>query len=246
MVAASALAGPMLAVILVHRNRAFFSAFLRQPVRAHPAWMGGIWHMQWRLALQSLGGYAATHFLTVLLYQLHGPVAAGRFGMSWQIASTVNQLGMAPAQARAPLLAVHAARRQFDSLDGTWREVFLKSVATAVSVSLAVIAVIATLGAYYPDLAGRLLPAAGTGLLLGGSVWAVVVQSEALYLRAFGKEPYLAVSLVSSGTCAALAYFLGLHYAATGVAIAYFAATSLSLAWASLLFASLRLAWRKE
>ena len=29
--------------------------------------------------------------------------------MSWQIVSTLNQLSMAPAQARAPMLAGHAA-----------------------------------------------------------------------------------------------------------------------------------------
>lgn len=246
MVVASSIAGPLLAALLVRRNWAFFAPMLRGEARKDAAWIGDIWPMQWRLAAQNFAAYAATHFLTVLLYQLHGPVVAGRFGMSWQIASTVNQLGMAPAQARAPLYAAHAARRQFDMLDDAWRAAFTRSVTIAVTVALGVVAAVATLGVYGSDLAGRLLPVSGTGLLLAGSVWAVVVQCEALYLRAFGKEPYLAVSLVASVACAALALLWGLQYEALGVAFAYFTAATLSLIWASLLFASLRVAWRKE
>lgn len=246
MIVASAITGPLFAVELLRRNKAFLSMFLHKPARPSSTWMSGLWPMQWRLAIQNIAGYAATHFLTLLLFQLHGPVVAGRFGMSWQIAQTLNQLSMTPAQARAPVFAAHAARAQFDILDRVWRASCLGSLALMVFSSVAVLITVIQLEAHYPALSGRLLPPTVLGLLLLAAGFGVVVQCEALYLRAFGREPFHLVAVTSSAIGVGMAYLLGVRYQAMGVALAYLIATTVSLGWASALFATLRLAWRGE
>lgn len=246
MIVASAISGPLFAIELLRRHKAFLLMFLSKPAYPSPTWMSGMWPMQWRLAIQNLAGYAATHFLTVLLFQLHGPAVAGRFGMSWQIASTLNQLSMTPAQARAPEFAVRAATAQFDTLDRVWKASCLQSVALIALSSAAVLIAVVHLEKHYPALAGRLLLPSELGLLFLAAGFAVLVQCEALYLRAFGREPFHLVVVTTSALGVGLAYLLGMRHQSMGIALAYFLATAVSLVWASVLFANLRLAWRRE
>ena len=246
MIVASTITGPVFAIALVRRHKLFFQMFLRKPALPSSKWMSGMWPMQWRLAIQNVAAYAATHFLTVLLFQLHGPAVAGRFGMSWQIASTLNQLSMTPAQARAPTFAAYAARAQFEILDRVWRVSGLQSVALIVCSSVAVLAMLAHLGVQYPTLSSRLLLPNELGFLLLATIFAVVVQCEALYLRAFGREPFHVVAVICSAIGVGMAYLLGVKYQSMGVVLAYLLASAISLVWATALFATLRLAWRKE
>jgi hypothetical protein len=245
LVAASFITGPLLGAALYVAHRKFFSVFMRCASPARRIWLKRLWPMQWRLAILNLAGYAASNFLTLVLFQLHGPAPAGRFGMSWQIASTLNQLSMAPAQSRAPLFASYAATAQFDRLDQTWRKFSRRAVALMAGAAGLVSLIVVAIAAHEQTIAARLLPPFEFSLLLLGMVFTVGMQCQALYLRAFGKEPYHVVGIMAAVLAAGLALILGASYGALGVVSAYALATMLSFAWASVLFRRLRQEWRQ-
>ena len=242
LVASSLFQGAVFAILLASLHRQFLKMFLRRPAVEHRGWSRRLWPMQWRIGLQNLAAYAVTNFLTVVLFQFEGAVAAGRFGMSWQVTSMLNQVAMAPVQAQAPFLAVHAARRDFVRLDRTWRNSASQTITAVLVLSLAALAVLLILGRAAPGVAMRMLPITEFAALLTGVTMIVVLQCEALYLRAFGREPFLAVGVVSGTTGGALAWVLASQH--MGVTFAYLTSAAIAFVWGTLVYARLRIAWR--
>jgi hypothetical protein len=96
----------------------------------------------------------------------------------------------------------------------------------------------------YPHLAARLLTPWAFGLLLLTTLANQVIFSEAMYLRAHKREPFLVNSVTGAfftfGTTWIMARFLG----ANAVALGYFLLTVLiGLPWGTWIFISKRRQW---
>ena len=228
-----------------------------------PLWGQVVWPLQWRAAVHSVLIYIAYQLFVPVLFRLHGPVVAGRFGMTWSILVTLQSAAGAWVQTRASEFGVLVRQRDFERLDRLYRRVttasFLVLLTGVCGLWLCVAAL--GLGAVDPNdpatltgwpwfttrLQQRLLTFTPT-LLLGLGVLAMhYPQCQTLYLRSFLRDPLLRPALVLNG-CMAVATISGAYYAsATGLAWAYLVVTAGGIlpVW-TLLWRHYRRVWQAE
>ncbi len=102
-------------------QRSFFLPFWYQPSGPRIDWKVEVWPMQWRLAVQGVVNYFVYSLYTPVVFHYHGAVEAGRFGMTWQVFTVLQVLGLAWVQTRVPRFGMLIAQRDFAGLDILWR-----------------------------------------------------------------------------------------------------------------------------
>ncbi|MGK2859601.1 MAG: hypothetical protein ACSLFQ_20565, partial [Thermoanaerobaculia bacterium] len=182
------------------------------------SWRTEIWPLQWRIGIQ--GGVSWFHyslFVPVLFYYA-GPVEAGRFGMTWQIVSTLQVAAYAWVQTRIPEMGMHAARRDFESLDRLWRGGITFALGALVVGSFAFEVAVVAVRAWLPSIGDRLLTPEETAILSAGRILFLGVLGIAAYVRAHRIEPFAPMMLSVSLLQGCFAWVVGMRYGAAGQA----------------------------
>lgn len=65
-------------------------------------WRTEIWPLQWRIGVQSVVRYLALMPMVPVLFDVHGPEIAGRYGMTWQIFSNLLMVSYVYARTKSP------------------------------------------------------------------------------------------------------------------------------------------------
>lgn len=177
--------------------------------------------MQWRIALSWLSGYFVSQLFTPVLFSTRGAVEAGQMGMSVSLAGGVSAVALVWITTKSPMFGTFVAQRALPRLD----DLFERSLRQAMIVGIAVAAglgLVLALGTHLrPALASRLISPGAMVALVLASLASVILTAEAVYLRAFKREPFLPVSLAVGGATSASTLLLAPRYGAAGVAIGY-------------------------
>ncbi len=204
-------------------RRRFLLGLWACPAGPHAvSWRREIWPFQWKIAISWLCAYFAVQMFTPMLFHYRNPVEAGRMGMSISVAGYLSAIALAWMTTKAPAFGQLAARREFARLD----ELFFQTLRQASSLlglmAAGCMAGVVLLERLSPGLGARLVAPRVFGLLLLGTVGGALVQSMAIYLRSFKREPFLwqsvtvaALTLLGAGATAGT-------MGATGVAWSYF------------------------
>jgi hypothetical protein len=212
---------------LYRRYKNFLRTFLVRATGSGVSWRNEMLPLQWRIAVSWLSGYFCFSLFTPTLFKLRGAVAAGQMGMTWSMVSALSAISATWVFANAPRFGVLVARREYAALD----RLVLRSGAAAFGVACC--GAIVLEGAVYllnilnHPLAARLLPPLPTGLFLLATVLMQISHSQAAYLRAHKKEPFLSVSVVSGLLTGLCTVILGSRYGATGMGAGYLAVAAL-------------------
>jgi hypothetical protein len=204
-------------------RRRFLLGLWHSPVGRHAvSWRREIWPFQWKIAISWLCAYFAVQMFTPLLFHYRNPVEAGRMGMSISVAGYLSAIALAWMTTKAPSFGQLAARREFARLDELFFRTLWQASSLLVLLAAGCMAAVLLLQRLSPGLGARLVAPRVFGLLLLGTVGSALVQSMAIYLRSFKREPFL----LQSATVAALT-LLGAGATATtmgamGVAWSYF------------------------
>jgi O-antigen/teichoic acid export membrane protein len=211
----------------------FFASLVAAAGQERVSWRTEIWPMQWRLAAQAATNYLAFSLFTPVMFHYYGPKAAGQIGMTLQIISVVQLMGLAWVQTRVPLFGMLAAKREYDALDSTWRRATRFSLGfTAVGGLTMWLAIVALHEAGWAFADRILEPLPSALFILAFGVWQIT-HCQAAYLRAHGREPFLAVGVLGSTLIGALVLVLGASFGPLGEAIALLAAIALFIVPAS-------------
>ncbi|MEK9629130.1 MAG: hypothetical protein VW455_08910 [Nitrospinota bacterium] len=213
--------------LLLIRYRKFFEPFFKQSISSVIHWKAEIWPMQYRLAIAGLLNYFIFSIYTPVLFHYHGPVEAGKMGMTWTIMMTLSALAMAWVSTKVPRFGVLIAQKNYEELDNLF---FRTSVASLFVIGLGAVVlwlIIYGLNFFEYSLANRLLAPFPSFLFLVGMFLGQVSQCQSAYLRAHKKEPFLVLNIVYSFVNGALVWWLGMQWGALGVAIGYLTAMSL-------------------
>ena len=210
-------------------------------------WRNEIWPYQWRIAISWLCGYFIFQIFTPLVFAFHGPVQAGRMGMSLTLAAAVSAVGLSWLSTRAPQFGALVSLRRFDELDA----IFFRSMKQAISVSAFGACIVAAMGVLvhvgHHPFANRILPPWPLACLLLANVVNLVVAAEAMYLRAFKEEPFLVVSMTNAALTALVASILAWVGSATEIAFGYLMINTLvGLGLGTWVFRSKRRQWRRK
>ncbi len=233
------------AIVMMCRYRNFFSAFIRSKVGPRIHWWKEIWQVQWRTALSYLSGYFTSQVFTPIIFHYHGAVAAGQFGLTWNLASAVASVGAMWSTPRGPQFANMIARKEYQTLDKLLWRVSIASVSAMCICAMGGLLVVVGLNIIHHHFAQRILSPMVTAVILVGIIVANALGTLAVYLRAHKREPFVILSIALGIVIGAASFLLGSRYSAFGIGTAYLLSNLLiAFPWSLVIFFKCRKQWR--
>lgn len=216
------------AVVFLWSRRKLLMALLRHPrCEGAVSWRAEVWPFQWKIAVSWLCSYFTIQIFTPVLFLYRGPAEAGQLGMSISITTSLSMLVLAWMSTKASPFGQMIARAEFQQLRRlffrTLRQALVLLAGMAAACELAVVA----LHYLFPRLATRMVSPQIFVLLLLTCVSAFVVQSMAIYLRSFKREPFLVQSIVIAALSVLLSLLTVRAFGTTGIALSYFLCTGI-------------------
>jgi O-antigen/teichoic acid export membrane protein len=206
-------------------------------------WLREVFPLQWRVAVSWISGFFAFYLFTPTVFYFSGPEAAGQMGITWAVASGLSALASTWAQTRAPQFARLVAERKFEELDRQAKHIGIIGVVVSLACGLAAMGALVVLQDYSPSTAARFLPFGPVVLFLGSDVLHQISVTQATYLRAFKREPFMILSLVFGAVIAAGTILLTPTMGVMGPAVSYLTAMIIGLAMATRIFLRARKEW---
>ena len=185
--------------------------------------------MQWRLAAQGFVNYLVFSLFTPIMFHYHGPVIAGKMGMTLQIISVIQMVSVVWVQTKLPLFGMLVARKQYSELDRIWWRASATCIGVNLTGCVVMLFVVLIANAYNLDFAQRILDPLPTAIFLIAYALLKIPDCQAAYLRAHAKEPFLFVGVFGGLLNGMMVYVLGSRYGPTGAAIGFAATVSLFL-----------------
>jgi hypothetical protein len=210
----------------LYSRRNLCLVLFRFPARERSvSWRREVWPFQWRLGVSWISTYFSLTVLTPILFAYCGPTEAGQFGMSLGIATYLSSLVLAWMSTKATPFGQMIARGAFRELKALFSRTLRQSL--SLLVAMAAIGETAVVAVHYlfPRLAARIASPQIFALLLLTCVSSFIVQSIAIYLRSFKREPFLVRSVVVAVSTVILALLAAKTWGVAGVALSYFVCT---------------------
>lgn len=200
-------------------------------------WRNDIWPFQWRIALSWISGYLGSQAIVPIAFVTLGAVASGRIGLSITIMSAASAAAMAWVTTKSSAFGRLVAESDYKKLNQLFGHAYNVARVVACAASGVVVIIVAVLHLFQPEYAARFVPLVALVMLSVTAVFNVQTSAQAIYLRAFLREPFLAVSVASGFAMVLSVIFLARLGDITLVIGGYTAVTVLiALAWASPVF----------
>ena len=231
---------------LFSQRRLLLPLMRHNPASHVVSWRHEIWPFQWRIAISWLCGYFIFQLFNPVLFAYRGAAEAGRMGMSLTIASALSALAIAWMSTKASPFGALIARGEFETLDCLFFRTLWQSTVLLVAGAGVLLLGLACVTTRFPHLAARVLSLPVFALLLATVLCNHIVFSEALYLRAHKREPFLPLSIASGVLTACSTLLMGKYWGATGVTLGYFCLTvTIGLGFGTYIFITKRRQWHK-
>lgn len=228
--------------ILNYKN--FIKSLLTQVDSEKINWNKEIFPMQWKIGLSGLVNYFAFSLFTPVMFKYYGATVAGQMGMTWQIVSSVQAIGMAWIQTKVPLFGMLIAQKKYKKLDEIW----LKNSVVSFFILFFLI-IFAAIGLYFLNhfhfnLVKRILPAKEFLLFLTSALFFHISLCQSAYLRAHKKEVLTPLSIISSILIGVFVWSWGSKYGPIGAIFGYTGIMALLVVpWETTLWIKYRKLW---
>ncbi|MEI8210373.1 MAG: hypothetical protein WCG16_14275, partial [Methylococcales bacterium] len=181
------------------------------------SWKHDVWPMQWRIAVSWISGYFIFQLFTPVLFYYHGPVEAGKMGMSIAIATILTSIGFVWMQANSPSLTKLVASNNWKEFDRTFFLIFMQS---SIFVFLGALTITICLSLFQEmEVLKRVLSLDEMIMLLIAFSISHVVGGLAYYLRLHKREPFMALSIIGAAILTVCILYFGRLYGARGMVI---------------------------
>jgi hypothetical protein len=212
----------------LYRRRRFGLGLLRYlAAEGAVSWRKEIWPFQWRIAVSWAAAYFTGQILVPMLFAYRGPTEAGQFGMSLAVITYLSVLMISWMSTKATPFGQMIARGEITQL----RQLFFRTLRQALGffLVLATACAFGVIALYYfsPRLAGRMVSPGVFGLLLLASGCVFVVQSMAIYLRSFKREPFVVQSVSTAVSTVLLAFPTARAWGSAGAALVFLLCTGI-------------------
>jgi O-antigen/teichoic acid export membrane protein len=208
------------------------------------SWQHEIWPFQWRIAVSWLSGYFIFNFFTPVLFYFHGPVIAGQMGMTMQLVNSLNALASSWTGTKGPRFGMLISQRRFEELDRLFFKTTAQAVGVCVTGGVVLLLALVFVREHFA-FGSRFLGLGPTSLLVLAAIVNQVIVSQATYLRAHKREPFMWLSVANGLMTGLLVMALGRFYGAWGVCLAYSLVQMAVLAWASVVWKHCRRVWHQ-
>lgn len=241
MIAGQAFAG---LCFLVSKRHLLLPLLRRKTGKYVVSWRDEIWPFQWRIAVSCSCTYLIFPLFSPVIFAYRGAVAAGRMGMSLNIANALLAVASAWINTKASPFGNMIARRDYKALDSVFFRALVQSGALLITGEMIVLGAVYFVKRYVPHLAARMLPIDLFALLMLTVFLSHIAASEAAYLRAHKQEPFLFLATAVGILMGASTMINGKLWGAAGALIGYFAIGGVVyLAGGTYIFVRLRRLW---
>lgn len=212
-------------------------------------WKHDILKLLWKYALSWSSGYFIFKIYTPFMFQFHGPIEAGKVGITISLVTAIFSISNTWFSANTPKLNMLVAKREWKKLDREFLKNLILSLGTyLLGVIILFVAVLAFSGKwqFFDKLKSRFLGIVPLSMLLIGWLLQIIVNGLAIYLRAHKEEPYVIPSVVS-GIFIIVTTFLSSKYLPPSMFFIGFLASYLyGLPWSLKIFYNKRKVWHYE
>jgi hypothetical protein len=185
-------------------------------------WRQEIWPFQWRIALSWISGYLAFQLFSPLLFVTYGPVAAGQMGMSLQIIGAMNGAAMAWITTKAPTYGNLIAQKRFIELNALFNRGLIQSFSFLLIGVFLALTILSFIEINFPNYAHRILSFPLMTILCVTALVNHVVGAQGAYLRAYKRDPFMVLSVISGVAIALFSIILIPIYGVSGAVGGYF------------------------
>jgi hypothetical protein len=201
------------------------------------SWNKEIWPFQWRIAVTWLCSYFTMQVFTPILFSFRGPEEAGRMGVSLSITGYLPVVALCWIMPKAAPFGQLVRSGRLRELDAFFFRTLRQSLAVILLLAGACFAMVLGAQSILPAIASRMEKPWIFALLFFTAVSSFVVQSMAVYLRSFKREPFLLQSMVVAGLTLAGILLAAPRWGSAAIALVYFAASGvMGLLWAVIIF----------
>ena len=229
-------------VSFLFSRRHYLLPLLRYPVHGHAvSWRREVWPFQWKIAVSWFCSYFTLQVFTPILFVCRGPQEAGRMGLSLSITGYLPIVALCWITTKAAPFGQLVQLQRQGELDALFSRALKQSL--ALLLLLAVGCFIAVLGVQYvfPKIAMRMEGPPIFALLLLTAVCSFLVQSMAVYLRSYKREPYLIQSIAVAVLTVSGVLLTAPRWGSAAVAVVYFTFSGVvGLLWAFAIFRAAR------
>jgi len=166
----------------------------------HIDWKRDVFPFQWRIALSWVSGWFIFSAMMPAVFREFGPVEAGRFGLAMTLSSFINTFAVNWTSTKAAIWGQMASRKEWKAMDTLFRQVTPQAVGMALAGSILIVILVPHLGTWIPRFEGRVPDWRVLAMLCTATVVNQIVFSEAFYLRAHKREPFLVTSITLGAT----------------------------------------------
>jgi hypothetical protein len=233
--------------LFLFSQRKLLIPLLRHDTSGHVvSWRREIWPFQWRIAISWLCGYFIYQLFNPVLFAYRGATEAGRMGMSLTIVTALGAVAIAWMNTKASPFGTLIARGDYEALDRLFFRTLYQSTTLLASGAIVLLFGLEFITYHIPHLAARILSVPVFAFLLVTAICNHIVLSEAIYLRAHKREPFLPLSISVGLLTACSTLVLGKYWGAPGVTIGYFWTSGVfGLAYGTFIFITKRQQWNK-
>jgi hypothetical protein len=219
-------------------RRRLLESLLRFPAGKHSiSWRKEIWPFQWKTAVSWFCSYFTVQIFTPILFVFCSPQEAGKMGLSLSIVGYLPILALCWITPKAAPFGQLVKRGRLTELDAIFFKTLKQGMALMLLLAAVCFAAILVAQSLFPKMALRMVAPSSFALLLSVAVTSFVVQSMAVYLRSFKREPYLVQSMGIAGLTIAGILLTASRWGSVAVAIIYFAVSGvIGLPWAAVIF----------
>ena len=209
-------------------------------------WKSEIFGLLWKYALSWASGYFIFQIYTPLMFQFHGPVEAGKVGISMSMVTAMFNLSSIWLNANNPKLNMMVSKRDWKNLDKEFKRDMYLSLGTYIVGVLCLILVVLGLSgrvSMFDKIVGRFLGPLPISMLLLGWLLQIVVNGMAMYLRAHKQEPYVLPSVISGIFIAVSTFFCARYLAINWFFAGFIASYGFGLPWTYKIFRAKKKLW---
>jgi len=198
-------------------------------------WRTEIWPFQWKIAVSWLCSTFTVQLFTPILFHFRNPVEAGQMGMSVSIIGYISTIVLSWIATKASPFGQLVAQHKFNDLNSLFKSSLRQSLSVLLLLDCICMAAVMVTDRWLPRLGQRIVAPPVFALMLLAALATAIVQSQAIYLRSFKREPFLKQSILAASLTLLGSLTLSRLLGALGIALSYF----LGMGFVGVIFSSL-------
>ncbi|SLM11114.1 putative O-unit flippase [uncultured spirochete] len=208
-------------------------------------WKHDILGLLWKYALSWSSSYLIFKIYTPLMFQFHGPVEAGKVGISISLITSMTSLANVWISANIPKINILIAKKDWIQLDRNFKKILILIVVTYIFEIFVLIFIIMIFkqNIFFIKIFSRFVSIVPMTMLITGWFFQIIISCLAAYLRGHKQEPYVLLS-ITHGIIIALSTYVSAKYLPVNLYFSgFFLSYLIIFPWAIYIFIKKRKEW---